>query len=68
MRKINFIVALGTGLLVFGVALTRSVPAGTAPSQAGTDLVKPRYISLAPATTEILFALGLDEEFEEYLD
>ena len=62
MRKINFIVALGTGLLVFGVALTRSVPAGTAPSQAGTDLVKPRYISLAPATTEILFALGLDEE------
>ena len=62
MRKISFIVALGTGLLVFGVALTRSVPAGTAPSQAGTDLVKPRYISLAPATTEILFALGLDEE------
>jgi iron complex transport system substrate-binding protein len=24
--------------------------------------VKPRYISLAPSTTEILFALGLDEE------
>ena len=62
MRKINFIVALGTGLLVFGVALTRSVPAGTVPSQAGTAPVKPRYISLAPATTEILFALGLDEE------
>lgn len=26
------------------------------------DEVKPRYISLAPSTTEILFALGLDEE------
>lgn len=31
-------------------------------SVAGTVPNKPRYISLAPSTTEILFALGLDEE------
>lgn len=32
---------------------------GTAPNN---NKVKPRYISLAPSTTEILFALGLDDE------
>src|SRR3989338_7660953 len=48
MRKISFIIALGTiPLIFFVVALTGTVP---------------KYISLAPATTEILFALGLDEE------
>jgi len=31
-------------------------------SSAGTVTGKPRYISLAPSTTEILFALGLNQE------
>ncbi len=28
----------------------------------GTAIAGPRYVSLAPSTTEILFALGLNEE------
>ena len=51
MKKISLLL-LGTvplGCLVIALA-------GTVPSK------KPRYISLAPSTTEILFALGLDEE------
>lgn len=41
-----------------------TVPFGDCPyARTETALVsKPRYISLAPSTTEILFALGLDEE------
>jgi len=40
-----------------------TVPLGDfAIALAGTVPERPRYISLAPSTTEILFALGLDEE------
>jgi iron complex transport system substrate-binding protein len=53
MKKI-IIILIFLGIAPFGlyeIALT-----GTAPKS------KPRYISLAPSTTEILFALGLDDE------
>ncbi|MDD2751582.1 MAG: cobalamin-binding protein [Candidatus Omnitrophica bacterium] len=39
-------------LLIIALILLGAVPA----------IAKPRYVSLAPSTTEILFALGLDEE------
>jgi iron complex transport system substrate-binding protein len=49
MRKRVSIISLGLILTLFcGVCYSRNH--------------KPRYISLAPSTTEILFALGLDEE------
>ena len=45
------VLLVGTGpLLCLEIVLAGTVPA------------KPRYICLAPSTTEILFALGLDEE------
>lgn len=53
MKKI-IIILIFLGIVPFGlyeIALTGIVPKS-----------KPRYISLAPSTTEILFALGLDEE------
>ena len=54
MKKLFIVIMLvflGTVPLGFSkLALTGTVP------------IKPRYISLAPSTTEILFALGLDEE------
>ncbi len=57
MKKIALIIGLillGTvSLSCFVIALAETVPKA-AP--------KVRYISLAPSTTEILFALGLDEE------
>ena len=42
-------------ILVISLGLPQIVESASAPD-------KPRYISLAPSTTEILFALGLDEE------
>jgi len=60
MKKIIIIICL---VLIFGqkqfpcAADNNSPETGTV-SSAGT----PRYISLAPSTTEILFALGLDDE------
>jgi len=53
MKKILLIISL----LILGTVPDSAIsdsPKGTVP--------KPRYISLAPSTTEILFALGLDEE------
>lgn len=50
MRRIFFIIIL----CLLGIAPVAF--AATAP------LTNPRYISLAPSTTEILFALGLDDE------
>lgn len=49
MKRIFIIIAFFVGAVnFFGLAMAGTVPA--------------RYISLAPSTTEILFALGLDEE------
>ena len=49
-KRIRFILAIITFCLTSGIGLCFS------------EGVNPRYISLAPSTTEILFALGLDEE------
>jgi iron complex transport system substrate-binding protein len=46
---LNFVIILTFGFCALGLSL------------AASD-TKPRYISLAPSTTEILFALGLDDE------
>ncbi|MDD5079242.1 MAG: cobalamin-binding protein [Candidatus Omnitrophica bacterium] len=60
MKKIIIIICL---VLLFGqeqfpcAANNSSAETGTVPSSGA-----PRYISLAPSTTEILFALGLDDE------
>ncbi len=57
MKKIILIVSFF--LVFFQGQSSNSNPiadAGTVPAN------KPRYVSLAPSTTEILFALGLDEE------
>ena len=51
MRKIILII----GLLLFTGVVFRDSPLR------GQPLSKPRYISLAPSTTEILFALGLGD-------
>ncbi len=51
MRKL-IIISLILGIVPLG--LQQIAMAGT--------VAKPRYISLAPSTTEILFALGLDDE------
>ena len=55
MKKLFLIISLaflGIILLVSPeIALAKTLPKS-----------KPKYISLAPSTTEILFALGLDEE------
>ncbi|MDD2689829.1 MAG: cobalamin-binding protein [Candidatus Omnitrophica bacterium] len=57
MKKILLVIS--TVLLIFlgtvPLGLQQIILAGTVPN-------KPRYISLAPSTTEILFALGLEEE------
>ncbi|MBU0503718.1 MAG: cobalamin-binding protein [Candidatus Omnitrophota bacterium] len=56
MRKTVLIVSL----FLF---LTGQSPKGGSIADAGTAPVdNPRYVSLAPSTTEILFALGLDQE------
>jgi len=50
-------------LLIIGLLFLGTVPdTAISSSPKGTVPNKPRYISLAPSTTEILFALGLDEE------
>ncbi|TRZ48577.1 hypothetical protein D4Q80_03705, partial [bacterium] len=55
MRRIALII----GLLFIGTVPVNAINI----SHEGTvPVAKPRYISLAPSTTEILFALGLDEE------
>lgn len=56
MRKIN---SLGLGTVSFVLCVLAL--AGTTPVSGGSN-PPARYISLAPSTTEILFALGLDEE------
>lgn len=52
MKKISILLIL-LGILPLGLQL--KTMAGTVPN-------KPRYISIASSTTEILFALGLDEQ------
>ncbi|MDD4893753.1 MAG: cobalamin-binding protein [Candidatus Omnitrophica bacterium] len=50
-------------ILIIASLILGTVPLGlTEIATAGTAPIKPRYVSLAPSTTEILFALGLDEE------
>ncbi|MFH1397350.1 MAG: cobalamin-binding protein [Candidatus Omnitrophota bacterium] len=57
MKKIVLIVSL------FLVCFQGQSPNSDSMADAGTVPVdKPRYVSLAPSTTEILFALGLDKE------
>jgi len=60
LKLILYLAIIFTGtipLSYFGLAI-----AGTVPVSGQADPVKPRYISLTPATTEILYSLGLDEE------
>ena len=60
MRKLTAIICL---VLIFA---QKQLPCAADNNSAKTGTVSytntPRYISLAPSTTEILFALGLDEE------
>ncbi len=57
MKKIFLIIIL---LFIEGTVPVKAISSDT--KGAVTEKHKPRYISLAPSTTEILFALGLDEE------
>ena len=47
----NLFLIAGLALVSFGLSFAETIPP-----------VRPRYISLAPSTTEILFALGMDDE------
>jgi len=53
MRKLRLVLLIFSSLF-FILALN--------PEVCFSDTGKPRYVSIAPSTTEILFALGLDEE------
>jgi iron complex transport system substrate-binding protein len=65
-RGIGFFIYMLKIILTFILLLAGPGPFTKSPCYAGDSdkalINRPRYVSLAPSTTEILFALGLDEE------